>query len=419
MAFAIEVTDVSKHFRLYHEKYTSLKERLIHFGKVPYEDFWALNDINLTIEEGETVGLLGHNGSGKSTLLKCMAGILQPSTGQIRTRGRVAALLELGAGFHPDLTGRENVFMNATLLGLNEKEIAKKFDEIVAFAELEDFIDNQVKFYSSGMYVRLGFAVAVNMDPDILLVDEVLAVGDENFQRKCLNKVRQFQKEGRTIVFVTHGVDQVRQICNRAVVLDHGLQVIDATPGEAIRVFREYLLKKGGAQEEVDQVAPEIELTHGEAQEAKATKTVQITDVQCVRPDTGTKKDDTQTYLLPGDPLDINIDYKAGGVVDDVVFGIAVHDVEGRVVFGWNTTMLGVDIAPLVGEGTITFSFPSIPLLDGDYELTVGAHDRDEGVVYDWHDQKYRFEVMNPGRGAGLVWAPATVTKQERKDAPA
>ena len=192
MSFAIEVNDVSKRFRLYHEKYTSLKERVIHMGRIPYEDFWALRDINMTIQEGETIGLIGHNGSGKSTLLKCMAGILQPTSGQIRTRGRVAALLELGAGFHPDLTGRENVYMNAALLGLSEKEIQAKFDEIVAFAELEEFIDNQVKFYSSGMYVRLGFAVAVNMDPDILLVDEVLAVGDENFQRKCLNKVRQF-----------------------------------------------------------------------------------------------------------------------------------------------------------------------------------------------------------------------------------
>ena len=151
-----------------------------------------------------------------------MAGILQPTTGQIRTRGRVAALLELGAGFHPDLTGRENVYMNATLLGIPQSEIAKKFDEIVAFAELEAFIDNQVKFYSSGMYVRLGFAVAVNMDPDILLVDEVLAVGDEAFQRKCINKIREFQHEGRTIVFVSHGMDQVRQLCDRAFVLDHG-----------------------------------------------------------------------------------------------------------------------------------------------------------------------------------------------------
>src|SRR2546423_2764380 len=199
MSTAIEIEDVSKRFRLYHEKFTSLKERAIHFGKVPFEEFWALRDINLVVEEGETVGLLGHNGSGKSTLLKCIAGILQPTTGQIRTRGRLAALLELGAGFHPDLSGRENVYLNASLLGLSHREIEKKFDDIVGFAELESFIDNQVKFYSSGMYVRLGFAVAVNMDPDILLVDEGLAVGDESFQRKCLDKVHPFQNEGRTI----------------------------------------------------------------------------------------------------------------------------------------------------------------------------------------------------------------------------
>jgi ABC-2 type transport system ATP-binding protein len=409
MSFAIEVTDVSKVFRLYHQKFTSLKERMIHFGKVPYEDFWALKDTNLVIEEGETVGLLGHNGSGKSTLLKCMAGILQPTTGQIRTRGRVAALLELGAGFHPDLTGRENVYMNASLLGLNEKEVAGKFDEIVAFAELEDFIDNQVKFYSSGMYVRLGFAVAVNMDPDILLVDEVLAVGDEAFQRKCLNKVRQFQQEGRTIVFVTHGVDLVRQICDRAVVLDHGVQVTTGSPGEAIRVFREHLLKKGVAEEEADEVAPEVELSHGEAQSAKATKTVRITDVVLHRPASADR-----AYLLPGEPLDIEIQYDAAnGSVDDIVFGIAVHDLEGRVVFGWNTAVLDADIAPLHGVGSVTFSFSQIPLLDGDFLITVAAHANDEGVVYDWHDQQYRFEVMNPGKGAGLVWAPVEISKRE------
>ena len=194
MSTAIEVDDVGKRFRLLHEKYSSLKERMIHFGKIPYEDLWALKDISFDINEGETFGLLGHNGSGKSTLLKCMAGILQPTTGEIRTIGRLAALLELGAGFHPDLSGRENVYLNASLLGLHRREIERKFDEIVAFAELSHAIDQQVKYYSSGMYVRLGFAVAVNMDPDILLVDEVLAVGDELFQRKCLDRVRQFQR---------------------------------------------------------------------------------------------------------------------------------------------------------------------------------------------------------------------------------
>ncbi len=407
MAFAVEVVGVTKRFRLYHEKYSSLKERMIHFGRIPYEDFWALRDINLEIQEGETVGLIGHNGSGKSTLLKIIAGILQPTEGVVRTRGRLAALLELGAGFHPDLTGRENVFMNATLLGLKEREIERKFDEIVAFAELENFIDNQVKFYSSGMYVRLGFAVAVNMDPDILLVDEVLAVGDEAFQRKCIERVRSFQKEGRTIVLVTHGVDQVRQVCNWAAVLDHGVKVIEGTPGEAIRSFREHLLLKGVPAEE------DLELSHGESQAAKATKSVKITDVELNHP-----RQNEQTYLLPGDPLAVTISYETDGRVDDVVIGMAVYDVEGRDVFGWNTKLLETPIAPLEGKGQVRFSFEHIPLLDGDYKITVGAHTEDEGTVYDWHDQQYGFEVMYPGRAAGLVWAPATVTINRGIGAP-
>ncbi|HWW54288.1 MAG TPA: ABC transporter ATP-binding protein, partial [Acidimicrobiales bacterium] len=227
MDAAIEIEGVSKRFRLYHEKFTSLKERILHGGKVPYEDFWALKDVSLRIEQGESIGLLGHNGSGKSTLLKCVAGIIRPTQGSIRAPGRMAALLELGAGFQPELSGRENIYLNGLILGLKRAEIDKRFDDIVGFAgeEVARMIDNQVKFYSSGMYVRLGFAVAINVDPEILLVDEVLAVGDEDFQRKCLDKVSQFQREGRTIVVVTHAPDMVRQICTRAAALDHGVMV--------------------------------------------------------------------------------------------------------------------------------------------------------------------------------------------------
>src|SRR6516164_6596685 len=189
---------------------------MVHFGRIPWDPFWALQDVDFDVEQGSTVGMLGHNGSGKSTLLKCVAGILQPTAGEILTRGRVAALLELGAGFNHELTGRENVYMNASILGLSKKETERIFDDIVAFAELEKFIDMQVRHYSSGMYVRLGFAVVMNVDPDILLVDEVLSVGDESFQRKCLDRVKLFQKEGRTILFVTHAADLVRQVCDHA-----------------------------------------------------------------------------------------------------------------------------------------------------------------------------------------------------------
>src|SRR5882757_4152816 len=280
MAAAVEVRSISKQFKLYHEHYSSLKERVINYGRIPYEPFMALQDVDFDVEAGSTVGILGHNGCGKSTLLKCVAGILQPTRGEIITRGRMAALLELGAGFNHELTGRENVFMNASILGLSKKETERIFDDIVAFAELEKFIDMQVRHYSSGMYVRLGFAVAVNVEPDILLVDEVLSVGDEAFQRKCIERVKKFQQEGRTILFVTHAADLVRRICDRAIVLDHGKMVIDAAPGEAVRVFRESL-HGGELNEPTAAEAPADAEASSAAEPSKpeATHRVRITDV--------------------------------------------------------------------------------------------------------------------------------------------
>ena len=235
----VRLTDVSKRFVLHKDK--SIKERLLYFSnrKASRTDFWALRDIGLDIQLGETVGLIGHNGSGKSTLLKVIGGIIEPTSGLVERRGRVAALLELGAGFHPDLSGRENVYLNAAILGMSKEETDKVFDEIVEFSGIGEFIDSQVKFYSSGMYVRLAFAVAVHSDPDLLLVDEVLAVGDEPFQLKCLSKIKQFQREGRTIVLVSHSADQVADICTRAVVLDAGHVVHNGDVGEGIRVLRE------------------------------------------------------------------------------------------------------------------------------------------------------------------------------------
>ena len=426
MTAAIEVVDVSKRFRLNHGKYQSLKEKVIHFGRVPHEDFWALRDVTVDVQQGETLGLLGHNGSGKSTLLKCIAGILQPTSGMITSVGTVAALLELGAGFHADLTGRENVYLNASFLGLSTRDVDKVFDDIVAFAELEQFIDNQVRTYSSGMYVRLGFAVAVNVDPDILLVDEVLAVGDESFQRKCLERIRQFQHDGRTIVFVTHAADLVRRICDRAVVLDHGRVVAFGEPGAAVRTFREHLLTgerydeaamvEEAAAEAADAVAPDgawsasgsgetVPLSHGEAQERKRTLKVRVAGVE-FRHAHGAER----RHLHPGEPLDIVVRYEAREAVDDVACGIGVYDDTGRDLFGVNTMMLGVDLGRLEGSGEITFRLAALPLLDGRYPLTVGIHSRDEGTVYDWHEQRFAIEVVNPGTSVGLIHVPVTVT---------
>ncbi len=218
----IEVIGVSKKFKRYHDKATTLKERLLMLRSSKSDTFWALQNIDLHINQGETVGLIGHNGSGKSTLLKLITKIIYPSEGQIKTKGRVSSLLELGAGFHPDFTGRENIYINASIFGLSKKEIDKKLDSIIAFSELEGFIDSPIRTYSSGMYIRLAFAVAVHVEPQILLMDEILAVGDANFQKKCIEKIKEFKKQGITIVFVSHNMEDVYEICDRVVWLDHG-----------------------------------------------------------------------------------------------------------------------------------------------------------------------------------------------------
>jgi ABC-2 type transport system ATP-binding protein len=388
---AIEVTDVSKHFKLLKDPSFSIKERVLRFGHNPYELFDALKHIDLVVQEGETVGMLGHNGSGKSTLLKCIAGIIKPSSGTIRMKGRLASLLELGAGFHPELTGRENVYINASFLGIPRKDIEKRFDDIVGFAELEHFIDNQVKYYSSGMYVRLGFAVAVNVDPDVLLVDEVLAVGDEVFQAKCLDRIRDFQREGRTILFVTHGADLVRQMCHRAIVLDHGDMVANCAPGEAIRIYREHL--HGHLND------PELDAALADPTLPARDERVQITAVTIEHANRGDRP-----YILAGEPATIVVAFDAHRVVDDAVAEMEVYDQHGNVLFGVDTDALGTPLPPLSGTGEIVFEIESVPLLDGAYPLAITLKDRHSGHPLDWRaPEQQAIEVMNPSKAVGTV----------------
>jgi ABC-2 type transport system ATP-binding protein len=395
---SIEVEQVSKRFRLSTERHSSLKERVVRAGRRrPAEELWALRDVSLEVESGQTVGLLGHNGSGKSTLLKCIGGILQPTTGVIRTAGRLASLLELGAGFHPDLTGRENVYLNASILGMSKRDIEARFDDIVAFAELERFIDQQVKHYSSGMYVRLGFSVATNVDPDVLLVDEVLAVGDESFQRKCLDRVRQFQKEGRTIVFVTHAADLVRQICDKAAVLDHGTLVAWGPPSEAVRVFREHMLA-GGHEDAGD-----------EASEAAHGREVRIRKVTIEYPDP------ERPYVRNGEPVSVRVEYEALQPVDDAVFVMSLHGNDGHVVFGQNTLGLGHELPTLEGPGEVTVTITTTPLLEGSYPHTLGVHSRSGGVVYDWWEQHDHVDVLNTPDNAAWGVADLAVTADVSK----
>jgi len=387
---AVDVDDVSKRFRLYNEKYQSLKERLLHAGQNRHEDFWALRNVDFEVVEGETVGVLGRNGSGKSTLLKCVSGILQPTDGKVVVRGTLAALLELGAGFQPELSGRDNIYLNGSLLGLSTKEVERRFDDIVAFAELEHFIDNQVKFYSSGMFVRLGFAVAVNVEPDILVIDEVLAVGDENFQRKCLARIKQFQDDGRTILFVTHSSELVRQICDRAVVLSSG-SVIEVGPAaEAIKVYHDHLLATG--------TAVDVPLGPGEDGTAEAAhRPIRITGLDLEHPGSGSRP-----YLLPNESLSVHVMFEASEPVDDVVFFLEVIDQRGELVFATDTDILGQVFDAPLGGGRADLTFERVPLLEGAYDVHVGIKSR-SGVVYDRREQEGRFEVMNPGRSRGSV----------------
>ena len=389
---AIIATDISKVFKLQVNNSQSMKERLVRLGRMQTREFVALQHMDLQVASGETLGILGHNGSGKSTLLKCISGILKPTTGQIRIRGRIASLLELGAGFHPELTGRENVFINAAFLGISRTEIARRFDDIVEFAELAEFIDEPVKHYSSGMYVRLGFAVAINVDPDVLLVDEVLAVGDEVFQQKCLDRVRQFQQEGRTILVVTHAADVVRQVCNRAIVLHHGEKVADGKPGDAIRVFREHL--HGSLSEST------VDDRHGP---------LRITSI-VVAPG----GDEERRMLDPGDRLVLEVRYLAEGVVAQPTLSISVVSLDGQTMYGTEFDLLAEGVGPLRGQGAVRVDFASAPLLDGRYTIAARLVDRADTDVMGVRFGREEFSVANPTTAHGVVaFGTATVSAEE------
>jgi ABC-2 type transport system ATP-binding protein len=412
---AIEVAEVTKSFKIYQEKAQSAKERMIKAGRNPHTVFKALDDVSFEVAQGETFALLGHNGSGKSTLLKCVAGTLRPSSGRIVSRGRLAALLELGAGFHPDLTGRENIYLNGSILGFSRVQVDRIFDDIVEFAELNDFIDNQVKHYSSGMYARLGFAVAINVEPEILLVDEVLSVGDEAFQRKCIDRVRQLQADGRTILLVSHAAELVRQIADRAAVLDHGHLVDVCEPGEAIRTLRETLARRGISLlpdgESLDD-PPEVEVApapqwsgppSASVPVVNIDKPVAITKVTCEYPDP------SQRCLLPNQPLRIRVDYVAPQHVDDIAFGFEIQNVAHEVVFASTTQLLAQPIHAVDGVGAVCFDLPRVPLLDGEFEVAVTATSRNGGVVFDHRELQDSFEVMQPSRHRGTVAFEPTV----------
>lgn len=349
----IRVSHVSKRFTV--RKDSSLKERVVTLGRAGRQhrqDFWGLSDVSLGISAGTTIGLIGHNGSGKSTLLKILGGIIQPTSGSVEQRGRVAALLELGAGFHPDLTGRENVFLNGSVLGLSRGEVESQFEAILEFSGVGEFIDTQVKFYSSGMYVRLAFAIAVHTDPDILLVDEVLAVGDEQFQQKCLDKIKEFQTEGRTIIIVSHALDQIQSLCDRVVVMDTGKLVYDGIPVTAIERFRELLEDNSVGQARPEPVSRALEI-----------RSVEITDAANKRAE----------EIRPGDEISLVIDVEMIRPIERWAIGFSVDSSLGQIALASNTDLLGTVLDPLDASRTVNITFTTDGLNPGTYSVNVNA----------------------------------------------
>jgi len=387
---SVVVDGLWKNFRLYHERNQFLKAAILRGRRARYEEFWALRDLSFEVPTGQTFGVIGSNGSGKSTLLKCLAGILVPDRGQVTTHGRVSALLELGAGFHPELSGRENVFLNGAILGLKKDEITARFDDIVDFAGLADFIDTPVKNYSSGMFVRLGFAVAANVEPDVLLIDEVLSVGDEAFQRKSAERIERFRREGRTIVFVSHGLGQVEQLCEQVAWIDHGELKMVGPAADVISAYR-------GDSHDAAPDPDEIGSRWGSGE-------IQISSVELLD-STGTPV----THPRTGDALNIVVHLSAHAPVQDSVLVARIDELGGHTVWRSSSRRNGVSIGRIDGSADVTLGFPALPLLEGTYELTLAITNQTEIQPYDHWERRIRFDVRQYSTADnGVMHIPST-----------
>jgi ABC-type polysaccharide/polyol phosphate transport system ATPase subunit len=421
---AIELSNVSKIYRRYGgRQFSTLKSALLQRSLLrdlqPSETFPALTGVTFSVPKGSTYGVIGRNGSGKSTALKLVAGITKPTSGTVRVAGRISALIELGAGFHPEISGRENVYINGIMLGLTKREIQERFDEIVEFAELREFIDAPVKTYSSGMYMRLGFAVAIHVNPDVLLVDEVLAVGDEGFTHKCLDKFAEFRRRGKTILLVTHSLNLVERFCDEALWLDAGRAL---SHGDPKRVVGAYLTKveEGETQLLAQTTAKAVEDAGRDEQEGRdgqegqqrpadptsdmnqategrwGSREVEITDVALLD-----ASGQPSFVFHSGDRMSIRLKVRAAHPTDDFVFGIGLFNADGVCCYGTNTYLEEMDPDQLAGEADATFTVESLDLVEGTYKLDVAVHKRD-GFPYDYHRLLYTFRVKSRTHDVGI-----------------
>ena len=432
MTHAIDAVNVTKVYRKYARKkqFATLKSALLSGSLVtelqPDETFEALRGVSFSVPKGCTYGVIGRNGSGKSTLLKCVAGITRPTTGTVAVDGRISALIELGAGFHPEISGRENVFINGIMLGLSKKEIQKRFDEIVEFAELKDFIDAPVKTYSSGMYMRLGFAVAIHVDPDVLLVDEVLAVGDQGFTVKCLDKFAEFRRRNKTNLLVTHSLDLVEKFCDQALWLDKGkthgegdpklvvtAYIVDVEKSEEQLLAKEEAARVAQAQAESTPAETTGAQPHNPVETGEApadmfrategrwgTREIEITGV------TITAADGMPSHVFhTGDALTLKIGFRAHESTRDFVFGVGIFNADGLCCYGTNTNIDDLEPDRLSGDGEVRFVIDRLDLVEGTYKFDVAVHKLD-GFPYDYHRQLYTIRVKSRQKDVGIYRPP-------------
>jgi ABC-type polysaccharide/polyol phosphate transport system ATPase subunit len=413
---AVVARDVAKVYRrfMHRNQFKTLKSALLTGSVIrdltPDQTFTALDGVSFEVPKGTTFGVIGENGSGKSTMLKLLAGITKPTRGSLRVEGRVSALIELGAGFHPEISGRENVAINGIMLGLSRREVQERFDDIVAFAELERFIDAPVKTYSSGMYARLGFAVAIHVDPDVLLIDEVLAVGDEAFTRKCLDKIGEFRRRGKTILLVTHSLGLAEKMCDEVLWLRQGKL---ADEGDPKRVIDAYLTYVAGGEEELlarehgqpaaGPAAGAPETAPGERASAEGyregrwgSREIEITSVRLLD-DRGHERH----VYVPGESLTISLAVSAREAVDDFVFGVGVFNADGVAVYGTNTHIEEFKPRKVEGTGEVALVLQDLRLVEGTYLLDVAAHRRD-GTPYDYHRGLYTFRMKSRIKDVGV-----------------
>jgi ABC-2 type transport system ATP-binding protein len=395
---AVSVNEVWKNFRLYHERNRYIKAAVLRGRRARYEEFWALKDVSFTVPHGSTFGIIGSNGSGKSTLLKCLAGILTPNKGSVTVNGRLSALLELGAGFHPELSGRENVYLNGAILGMSKRDIERRYDAIVEFAGLERFIDTPVKNFSSGMTVRLGFAIAAHVEPEILLIDEVLSVGDQSFQRKSSEKIEEFRREGRTIIVVSHGTSQLQQLCRDVAWLEKGkLRAV----GPANDVIAEYT---GDSYDSHDTGDTTLGRRWGSGK-------VMIESVETLD-STGVRSE----MFVTGSTMEIRCNITAHTLVQDMVVYMAISTLNGNEIWSTSTRSVGFAIPRIHGPHSFSLEIPRLTLLEGTYLLTVALRNRTETNEFDHWEHGHKFDVHQQNRfDAGVVALDSTWSDDSRR----